>query len=245
MKFSYSEVWTDVVALARTHGTLIGAVAGVFIFLPALLIGYLLPTPEAAGFNQMLQRLQEYAGANWHWLLLQSLVAMVGTIAIFRLIFARAGITVGAAIAAAVALLPTYFAASVLSGLAIGIGSLLLIVPGLYLIGRLSPLGAVIVAEEQRNPITALSRTWDLTKGRGWAVLGLVLVVLLAALVVVGVLNALLGVIVILIAGRELGTLLMLIVSTATSTGMTVLSILLYAAIYRRLSPAQSAAAFD
>jgi hypothetical protein len=33
MKFSYSAVWNDTVALLRSHGSLLLAIAGVFIFI--------------------------------------------------------------------------------------------------------------------------------------------------------------------------------------------------------------------
>jgi hypothetical protein len=246
MKFSYTAVWQDVVALVRSHGALIAAIAGVFIFFPALLIAYLLPAPQPTDPSQLIPRMVEYLTANWHWMLLQGLLAMLGSIAIFRLIFSRPGTSVGAAIAGALPLLISYFLAALLSGFIIGFGMLLLIVPGFYLFGRLAPLGALLVAEGQRNPLTAISRTFALTKGNGWAILGLVLIVAIAAVVVMLVINSLLGIVLILIAGQELGGLLVLIVTTLTSSALTVLFILLYAALYRRLSPTESAAAaFD
>ncbi len=243
MKFSYSAVWADVTALLRSHASLIATVAGVFIFLPGLLAGYFLPQPEGAeSFERLGQLWGEYLDANWHWLLLNALVGMIGSIAILLLIFAR-GISVGGAIAAAVALLPSYFIASFLSSLAIGFGLLILIVPGLYLLGRLGPLNAVVVAETHRNPIAALRRCWGLTSGHGWAVFGLIFIVALAAAIVVGIGTTLSGILLVLIAGQDIGQLLILIVRTAGNAAMTTLLLVLTAAIYRRLSEGRSAAA--
>lgn len=243
MKFSYSAVWAEVTALLRTHASLIATVAGVFIFLPGLLVAYLLPQPEgAASFDRLAQLWGEYLDANWHWLLLNRIAVMIGSIAILLLLFAR-GITVGAAIAAALALLPAYFIASLLGSVAIGFGLLLLVVPGLYLIGRLGPLNAVIVAETHRNPIAALRRCWDLTRGHGWAILGLILIVAVAAAIVVAVASSLLGIVFILVAGQEVGRLLTLLVATAGNAAMTALLLVLSAAIYRQLSEGRSAAA--
>lgn len=242
MKLSYSAVWADVIALLRSHASLIATVAGVFIFLPGLLVAYFLPQPEPGDLNRIGQLWGEYLNANWHWLILNSLIGMIGSIAILLLIFAR-GISVGGAIAAAVALLPAYFIASVLSSAAIGIGLFLLIVPGLYLLGRLGPLNAVVVAEAHRNPIVALRRCWDLTKGHGWAILGLILIVAIAAAIVVGVLTTLLGIIFILAAGQDVGQLLALIVRTAGNAAMMILLLVLTAAIYRQMSEGRSAAA--
>src|SRR4051794_3440782 len=159
MNFSYSDVWADLMGLLRAHASLIATVAGVFIFLPGLLLGYFAPQPEVADLREFGRIWSEYFEINWLWLLLGSLVNMVGSIAILLLVFSR-GITVGGAIAAALALLPSYFIASLLSSIPIAFGFLLLIVPGLYLLGRFAPLSAVVAAETRRNPIDALVRCW-------------------------------------------------------------------------------------
>ena len=239
MKFSYSAVWNDTVALLRAHGALIAALAGVFIFLPALLIAQFVPQNEtpAATVVEAVAAGREYLLANWHWLLLQTLLNIVGTIAILTLVFARSGTSVGQAIAHGFTLLPFFFLASILANIAIGIGLVLLIVPGLYLIGRLAPLGPVIVAEQEKNPIAAIRRTFEVTKGNGWRVLGLVFLVALAAAILALVVNMLLGILFTLIAGQELGALLARIVEAATGAALATLLVLLYAAIYRALSP--------
>lgn len=242
MKLSYSAVWADTAALLRSHASLIATVAGVFIFLPTLLVAYFLPPPEPETPEKIVVLWVEYGRSNWHWLLLSYLVRSIGAIAIMLLIFSR-GITVGGAIAASVALLPTYFIASLLSGVAIGSGLLLLIVPGLYLLGRLGPLSALVVAEAHRNPIAALRRCWALTEGHGWAIAGLILIVAIAAAIVVAVATTLLGIIFILAAGQDVGQLLALIVRTAGNAAMMVLLLVIGAAIYRQLSEGRSAAA--
>jgi hypothetical protein len=243
MSFSYSAVWDDTIALARAHGTLVAALAGVFMFLPSLLSGYFLPRPEPSDFSQLARLIIEYWQANWHWLLLEMLVGMTGALAILMLVFARAGITVAAAIAAAGALLPFYFLANLLSFLIIWVGLVLLVVPGLYLLGRLVPLGPVVVAEQRRNPVDAIRRTFEVTRDKGWAVLGLFLIVAITASVAVMVVNSILGIVFVLVAGRDLGGLLALIVASATAAAFSALLVLLYAAIYRRLAPDASAAA--
>ena len=70
----------------------------------------------------------------------------------------RSGGTVGGAILFALALLPVYSILLLLVNLAVGAGLMLLIVPGLYLWGRLLPAAPAMVAEERRNPIDALGR---------------------------------------------------------------------------------------
>lgn len=244
MKFSYSAVWADVMGLLRAHASLIATVAGVFIFLPNLLVAHFLPQPATQDFARVGELWIEYMSANWHWLLLNTLVNMVGAIAILLLIFAR-DISVGGAIGAALSLLLFYFLSSLLSSLLIGIGFVLLIIPGLYLLGRLGPVGALVVAENRRNPIDAIRRCFALTKGHGWAVLGLILLVFIAASIVIGIATTLLGILFVLVAGQDLGQMLVLIVRTAGNAALVVLILVLNAAIYRQLNQAPSAVAAD
>jgi hypothetical protein len=236
MPFSYSAVWEDTVRMLRSHSSLIAAVAGVFIFLPALLIDYFLPR-EATDPEQVFEQLFEYVSANLHWLLLARLVNMVGTVAILLLIFRPGRPTVGEAIARAALLLPFYFVANLLSGLITGIGLLLLIIPGLYLLGRLAPVGVIVVAEERRNPIEAVRESFAMTRGRGWVVLGLILIVALAGFICIAALTAVVGALLMLVAGQDVGTLLVMILNALANTALEVVLILLFAAIYRQLAP--------
>ena len=237
MKFSYSAVWDDTVRLIRAHGPLIAAIAGVFIFFPSLLLTYLLPPPEGrpGDANEAIRLTIEYYSAAWPWFAAESLLAMVGTLAVLRLIFAR-NTTVGAALAVGAAFLPFYFLLSLISGFIIGIGLLFLLLPGFYLAGRLVIAGPVMIAENRRNPIDAIGRAFEITKGRGWAIFFLILLVVVAGFVVIMVVNALLGIVFTVIAGADLGRLLVAIVSAATSTGFTMLLVVLYASIYRSLA---------
>lgn len=249
MKFSYSAVWDSTMALVRAHGALIAAIAGVFLFLPGVLLGYFAPQPTTTDVNEIVPVLREYFVTNWHWFLLQALAGMAGTLAILYLVFAPAGTSVSAAIAAALALLPFYFLASLLSGIILVIGFILLILPGLYLVGRLAPLAPVMVAESLRNPFAAIGRTFGLTRGNGWRILGFILIVAIAALVAMMVVNLILGLIFTLVAGQDVGALLVVIVESATSAALATLFVLIYAALYRILTagaaPAQASAAAD
>jgi hypothetical protein len=244
MKFSYSAIWADAVALLKAHASLIATVAGVFLFLPGLLAAYFLPLPVTQDMSRIGEIWVEYVGSNWHWMLLNSLVNMIGSIAILKMIFER-NISVGGAIAAALPILPFYFLTSVIGSILIGIGFVLLIVPGLYLLGRLGPLNAVVVAENRRNPIDAITRCLALTKGHGWAVLGLILIVAIAGGIIVTVATSLLGIIFILVAGQDLGGTLVLIVKAAGNAALMTLLLVLGASIYRQLSRAPSAAGVD
>ena len=238
MKFSYSAVWDDTLRLVREHGALLAAIAGVFIFLPSLLLGYLLPAPESVSTdaNEAFQMAMDYYRGNLHWFLLVGVIAMWGSLAVLRLIFPRQA-TVAGAITAAAALLPFYFLVSLISGFIVGIGFLLLILPGLYLWGRLLPAAPAMVAEERRNPLDALKRGWELSEGHGWLIIGLYLLVAIPAGIMMLVIAQLTGIVFILATGQQFGTLLGMIVLCAMQALVSALLTMLAAAVYRALAP--------
>jgi hypothetical protein len=242
MRISYSGIWEDTVRLIRAHASLAAALAGVFLFLPALLIGHFVPMPEVTDANEIVRVVTEHFRANFHWMIVSAILSAAGTLAILFLVFRGGGTSVGAAIAAAFGLLLPYFLAVVLTGIPIAIGVLLFLVPGLYLMARFLPIGPVMVAEHERNPIAAIRRTWALTKGHGWAILGLFLLVFVAGLVLMSVVGGLIGLVLHLALPEGLAKFMALIVSTASSTALQVVTIFLYAAIYRALTTRREAA---
>ena len=236
MRFSYSAIWEDTVRLLRAHASLAVALAGVFLFLPSLLVSYLLPMPQTTDANEMIRQFGEYFSNNAGWIMLSGICGMAGTLSILMLVFRSPGIAVGGAIAAAVALLPFYFVANLIAFIPIMLGVLLFIVPGLYLLGRFLPIAPVMVAEGQRNPLSVAGRSWALTRRRGWAVVGLFLLVFVAGFILSSVVAGIIVVILRILVSGDLARLLGLIVSTAGSTILQVVLIFLYAAIYRALA---------
>jgi hypothetical protein len=247
MTFSYGAVWDDTLKLTRRHAPLLAAIAGVFIFLPALVLTVLLPPPEpqTASFSRLVEIMLDYYRAAAPWFLLQGLASMVGAAAMLRLVFAR-DTTVGAALMFGLMWLPFYFLLSLLCGLLFVLGFALLVVPGLYLVGRIAPAPAVMVAEARRNPLDAIGRSFAITRGHGWAVFGLVFIVGIVGGIGAGVASTVLGIVFLIAAGQELGLLLTRIASAAFSAGLASLMLMLYAAIYRNLTASDPvAAAFE
>jgi uncharacterized BrkB/YihY/UPF0761 family membrane protein len=114
---------------------------------------------------------------------------------------------------------------------------MLLIVPGLYLWGRLLPASAAMVAEERRNPIDALKRGWALSEGHGWLIIGLYLLVAIVAAILMLALSLVTGIAFRAAAGQELGSLLEMIVLCGMQAVAAALLTMLTAAIYRALAP--------
>src|SRR5205085_116663 len=71
----------------------------------------------------------------------------------------------------------------ILKGIAVGIGFIALIVPGLILLTIWAVTGPAIVVE-RRGAIEAFGRSRELVKGDGWPVFGVIVVVFLIGLVI-------------------------------------------------------------
>jgi len=99
--------------------------------------------------------------------------------------------SVGELISAAMPSIGNLIVFSVLSGIAIGIGFFLLIVPGLFLL-TIWFVGAPAIVAEGRGALEAFGRSHELVKGNGWQVFGVIVSVFLI-LIVTGIIAALIG----------------------------------------------------
>ena len=129
------------------------------------------------------------------------IVAAIGTIATYwfqgmvveaarDILDGRRDHTVGSLMRSAASVLGPLLVAGILAGIAIGIGLLLLIVPGLFLLTIWAVLAPVIVIE-RRDAISAFGRSRELVRGSGWQVFGVIVVLFLLQFVVTAVIQAL------------------------------------------------------
>jgi hypothetical protein len=100
----------------------------------------------------------------------------------------RADRTIGETFKAVQPRLPAAIAAGIVAAIGIGIGFLLLIVPGLYLLTIWSMLIPVIVIEERRAG-ESFTRSRDVVRGHGWQVFGLVIVTFLLVAIASGLIR--------------------------------------------------------
>jgi hypothetical protein len=77
----------------------------------------------------------------------------------------------------------------ILAGIAIGIGFLLFVIPGLILLTIWAVIAPVIVAERS-GVMDSFGRSRELVRGNGWQVFGVIFVVFLISAVVAGILGA-------------------------------------------------------
>jgi hypothetical protein len=106
----------------------------------------------------------------------------------------RADLSIGETVSAATPYLWSVAAASILAGIAITIGLILVIIPGLYLITIWAVIVPVIVIEGV-GALASFGRSRELVRGHGWHVFGtlvLVFIIMIAVNIVLGlVLSAL------------------------------------------------------
>ncbi len=238
VKFDMGAAWDDTLQLLKSHTALVGTIAGVFLFLPALAVAWFGPVPiePAAGadFNQVMETFRESFRQMIPGQLAIALSALIGTAGILRLWLSRTGTSVGEALTFALMLFPTMLAIQILCGIALGLGFILLLVPGLYLLGRLALVTPAVADRSLYNPFEAIRTSWELTRGNGWAIfffLFLVaLVIVIAALIIGGIVSV--------IAGNEPGFGRMLggFIEAAFSAVGSLASIAVSAAAYRQLA---------
>jgi membrane-anchored glycerophosphoryl diester phosphodiesterase (GDPDase) len=194
-------------------------------------------------------------------------VQFIGSMSLFALLTDRGNPTVGEALRTGAKSLPSYLAAQIITvigaslaigipvgvlsafgGMAAGVLALLAaMVLILYVMVKLSLAAPVIAIEGQLNPLTALVRSWQLTKGNSLRILAFVLLLV----VVFGIIA--------LIAGSILGLVFSALGETAAMIGNSVVNALVNSllavvflvvtvAIYRQLAgatPEREAEVFD
>lgn len=103
--------------------------------------------------------------------------------------------TVGDLVSAAMPSIVPLVLMSIIFGIAVAIGFLLLIIPGLILL-TLWAVSAPSVVVEGRGPVEALGRSYELVKGQGWNVFGVIVcvfLIILVAFILVGIIGGAIG----------------------------------------------------
>lgn len=236
-KIDLNRVWDDARAMGAANKDLLAAISGMFVLLPSVVGGMLMKTPEAPPKDlpqeQMLRLYMQAYADNWAVLLGLSIAVAFGLLAMLVLLLRPERLTVGESLKAALLLIPGYFVANLVQGFAFGIGFILFILPGLYVISRLCLIAPVAAAEQRGNPIEQLQRSWALTRGNGWRIILMLVVLYVTTYIIDIVASTLVGLVGELVLSKDLTTLGVSIVSGLVTAGFTAFFALLSAAIYR------------
>ena len=191
MKMDMNAAWADTVTMLKSNTDVLGIVAAVFFFLPALALAILAPGTELEAAlasdnpNALGPAFAAYFANSWLVLLIYGLITIVGTLAVFALFGQRSNPTVGEAISAGLKGFLPYLATALIIAVVAAIAAMLIgviaaatgifalvmilgIVLAVVLIVvsiRVVLAGPVIAIEGENNPIAALTRSWKLVKG--------------------------------------------------------------------------------
>jgi hypothetical protein len=280
-KLDMGKAWTQATALMGLNRDTIGAIAGLFFFLPSMASALFVPVtaitpapPAGSGgedpavvMQAAVDQMTALYADNWPILLAVFAMQFIGSMSLFALLTDRGNPTVGEALATGIKGLPSYIAAQLITvigaslaiGLPLGLVSALggeavavlavlaALVAIIYLMVKVSLAAPVIAIEGQRNPFTALVRSWQLTKGNSVRI-----AVFIALLVVViGIISTLVsGIITLILAavGGGVATIGGAALNALVNALLTALFVVVTVAIYRQLSddlPQRAADVFE
>jgi hypothetical protein len=271
MKFDSNRAWKEASSAVAANREVLLALAGVFFLLPSLAFSLFFPQPQtAAGMSeqQIFELTRNYYSSAMPFMIPVALIQAAGTLALLTLFTDRSRPTVGEAIRLGLAGLLSYFAAQLLLGIGLGLaGGLLLalgavtgsklviglvvvviVVAAAHVAIRTSLVAPIVAVERERNPITALKRSWRLTRGNAGRIFLFLLLVVLAFVVVVSIVMAIVGIVLALVAGAELARVVAAVVSSALGAVMTLYLVAILAAVHRQLagpSPQAVSAPFE
>lgn len=262
MKFDLDTAWKDTTSLIRETFSLLAVIAGVFYFVPYTAAQLWIPGMSElinGDFDPNSDRMQAMVNdmfANYWWaLLLLIIVQGIGMLAMLTMLRRHERPTVAEAIGNGARSVASYIAAALIIGFGLGILIVLLVaIPlatGIAALGVLGAIAAfvffcyaltklslstpVIAIEGQLNPLAALRRSWQLTKGNSLRLFFFYLLIVVAYFVI-SVLIGLLFMLVFAFGGPESQEFGQAISTSLINAIAAIISACLLAAVYRQFT---------
>lgn len=261
MKFDMGRAWNEATNLLSANRSLLAVVAGVFFFLPYAALMMFLPKqmaalqgPTSGNPEAMTEAMMSLYADIWWIFLVIGLIQAVGMIALLYLLSDRTRPTLGEALKHGFKYLLTYIGAQILQGIlflvlavipfvvaqagsvtaAVLLG-ILVAVAFAYLFTKLSLSLPIIAIESQGNPLTALTRSWALTKGNSVRIFLFYVLLFIAMMVISAVLSFIIG-IVFAIGGTEIAMIGNGLFSGLVNAVVVTVFAAVLAAVYRQLA---------
>lgn len=252
MKIDWAAVFADAWSRWKRDRQLLLPLAGLFLFLPQFAF-YLLATPQPT--------LPANAGADPEVLLAPGspfvawiehnapgmaatvLLMAFGGVAVLTLYLDGENRPLGEALKRALALYPRYLLAMIVAGLPavpIALGMLILVIPCLYLLGRLMLTGAALVAERPIGAGAAMARSFALTRRRGLVMTGLAALALVAGMLAPAPFRLLRDSLQSAGEGNPVAVAIVEALGSGIAAAVTLATALVQVSLYRRLSAASS-----
>lgn len=234
----------DVWALLRRDRAVLVPLAGLFLFVPTLAMLLFVaspPVPPGAGGSDadselFLASYRAWISGNAGYFIAASIWSAFGGLAITGFYLDRGSATVADVLMRALALLPRYLLAAVLVLVPAAIGLLMLVVPGLYVLGRLLLVGPVLVAEQPVSAIGAVTRALKLSHRRGLVLAGIVTIAFVAQQMLPAPLLAIDGALQRMNAANPVVIVVVDAMAAALTTAVALALLLFRIALYRRLA---------
>lgn len=170
----------------RREADLVLRIAGALVFLPAFAVQLLcdplpaLPTErDERAMQAWLDAVSAWGQGNAFWYVAADLLGMIGLATVALLLLDRRAPSVRDALAEVGRRLPRFILANLLVAIPVGLGLWLFILPGLYLQARLIAAIPALAAEHGLSAARAVRRSWGMTAGSGWAILGAIVALFL------------------------------------------------------------------
>ena len=260
MKFDSSLAWQQASAAVSANRDVLLPMAGVFFLLPRLILSLVMPEPplaEGASPEVMVQQMQQFYLKLMPWVIPMALFQAVGTLGMLPLFTDRSRPTVGEAIKLGAKGVLPYLLAQILFGfgIALVLGGLIGIlatitrsgaaVVAIALTGfvlviaayiRIVLVAPVVAVERVYNPVAALKRSWALTRGNTGRLALFLGLIVLVALVALGAAVGILGSLVTVMGGAEVGKIASALITATLAAVMAVYLAAILAAIHRQLA---------
>jgi len=265
---SITRAWNETTRFFAREFQLVLPIAFLLIALPAAALQWAMPVMEPGPPN--LERWLEEVRPFLLFIPPIAMVGMIGSIAITYLAIRPGasvgeGLTVGlrrffflflsgllVALAMAAALLPIILLAASVAGGDPGAGAVRL-VPLIFLVVTIALfvrllLTTPVAAAEPVGPVAILTRSWTLTRGRFWKLLGFVILFGIAAVVALLVVSIFLGIVMTLISGPPLpgsgASFAVMLLSAAFQAVVSTLFAIMMGRIYAQLNGTDNAEIF-